>query len=215
MMAETKPLRFTGVRGVIARRMAESLATTAQLSFFADADASALSAARARWKDAGTRIGYEDLVIAALVRILPDFPLFNAHEIEGEVVPQPAIHAGVAIALPGSLVVPAIFDCQAKSLPEIAEARASLVERAPRNRLTVREMSGATISISNLGLTRVRHFTPILNRPQTAIVGLGTIGRDGTMGISLTVDHRAIDGAPAGAFLTALCEALEGAHPLP
>lgn len=208
-------LRFTGVRGVIARRMADSLATTAQLSFFADADAAAMTAARAAWKAAGTRVGYEDLVIHALARILPGFPLMNAHEVEGEVVPQADIHVGVAIALPGALVVPAVFDCAGKDVATIAAERASLVERAPKNRLTVREMSAATISISNLGQTRVRHFTPILNRPQTAIVGLGTIGRDSTMGLSLTVDHRAIDGAPAGAFLTALCEALEGAQPLP
>lgn len=208
-------LRFTGVRGVIARRMAESLATTAQLSFFADAEASAMTAARAAWKAAGVKVGYEDLVISALARILPDFPLFNAHEIEGEVVPQADIHVGVAIGLSGALVVPCVFDCAGKDLPTIAAERASLVERAPRNRLTLREMSGATISLSNLGLTRVRHFTPILNRPQTAIVGLGTIGRDGTMGISLTVDHRVIDGAPAGAFLTALVEALEAPQPLP
>jgi pyruvate dehydrogenase E2 component (dihydrolipoamide acetyltransferase) len=209
------PLKFTGIRGVIARRMLESVQTTAQLSFFADADASALTEARKWWKDAGQKVGYEDLVIAALARILPDFPLFNAHEIDGAVVPQAEINVGVAIGLPGALVVPCVFDCAAKSLPEIAAERASLVERAPINKLTVKEMSGGTISISNLGLTRVRHFTPVLNRPQTAIIGLGRIGRDGMMGLSLTVDHRAIDGQPAGAFLTALCEALEGPQPTP
>lgn len=209
------PLTLTGIRGVIARRMQESLATTAQLSFFADADARALTEARQWWKDAGMRIGYEDLVIAALARVLPAFPLFNAHEVDGAIEPQAAINVGVAIAIPGGLVVPCLFDCAAKSLPEIAAERASLVERAPINKLTVREMSGGTISISNLGLTRVRHFTPILNRPQTAILGLGRIGREGLMGLSLTVDHRAIDGQPAGAFLTALCEALEGPQPTP
>jgi pyruvate/2-oxoglutarate dehydrogenase complex dihydrolipoamide acyltransferase (E2) component len=211
----TAPLKFTGIRGVIARRMLESVQTTAQLSFFADAQASALTEARGWWKEAGTKIGYEDLVIAALARILPGFPLFNAHEVDGAVVPQAEINVGVAIGLPGALVVPCVFDCAAKTLPEIAEARASLVQRAPINKLTVREMSGGTISISNLGQTRVRHFTPVLNRPQTAIIGLGRIGRDGLMGISLTVDHRAIDGQPAGEFLTALCEALEGAQPTP
>ncbi len=211
----SSPLKFTGIRGVIARRMLESVQTTAQLSFFADADASALTEARRWWKDAGQKVGYEDLVIAALARILPDFPLFNAHEIDGAVVPQAEINVGVAIGLPGALVVPCVFDCAAKGLPQIASERASLVERAPVNKLTVKEMSAGTISISNLGLTRVRHFTPVLNRPQTAIVGLGRIGRDGLMGISLTVDHRAIDGQPAGEFLTALCEALEGAQPTP
>lgn len=211
----TQPLKFTGIRGVIAKRMLESVQTTAQLSFFADADASALADARLQWKDAGQKVGYEDLVIAALARTLPDFPLFNAHEIDGAVVPQAQINVGVAIGLPGALVVPCVFDCAAKSLPEIAAERASLVERAPINKLTVKEMSGGTISISNLGLTRVRHFTPVLNRPQTAIIGLGRIGRDGMMGLSLTVDHRAIDGQPAGEFLTALCEALEGPQPTP
>ena len=211
----SSPLKFTGIRGVIAKRMLESIQTTAQLSFFADADASAMAEARAAWKDAGQKVGYEDLVIAALARVLPAFPLFNAHEVDGAVVPQAAINVGVAIGLPGALVVPCVFDCAAKSLPEIAAERASLVERAPINKLTVKEMSGGTISISNLGLTRVRHFTPVLNRPQTAIIGLGRIGRDGLMGISLTVDHRAIDGQPAGEFLTALCEALEGPQPVP
>jgi pyruvate/2-oxoglutarate dehydrogenase complex dihydrolipoamide acyltransferase (E2) component len=214
----TGPLKFTGIRGVIARRMLESVQTTAQLSFFADADASALTEARGWWKEAGQKIGYEDLAIAALARVLPAFPLFNAHEVDGAVVPQAEINVGVAIGLPlnglgGALVVPCVFDCAAKSLPEIAAERASLVQRAPINKLTVKEMSAGTISLSNLGLTRVRHFTPVLNRPQTAIIGLGRIGRDGLMGISLTVDHRAIDGQPAGEFLTALCEALEGPQP--
>lgn len=200
---------------MIARKMLESVQTTAQLSFFADADAGRLADARAWWKDAGVRVGYEDLVIAALARILPAFPLFNALEVDGAVVPQQAINIGVAIALPGALVVPCVFDCAAKSLPEIAAERASLVERAPINKLTVKEMSSATFSISNLGLTRVRHFTPILNRPQTAIIGLGRITADRQLGISLTIDHRAIDGAPAGEFLTSLCEAIEGEQPLP
>lgn len=211
----TQPLKFTGIRGVIARRMLESVQTTAQLSFFADVDARALTEARGWWKEAGKKIGYEDLVIAALARILPAFPLFNAHEIDGAVIPQGDINVGVAIGLPGALVVPCVFDCAAKSLPEIAAERASLVERAPLNKLTVKEMSGGTISISNLGLTRVRYFTPVLNRPQTAIIGLGRIARDGMMGLSLTVDHRAIDGQPAGEFLTALCETLEAAQPTP
>lgn len=209
------PLKFAGIRGVIARRMLESMQTTAQLSFFADADARALSEARLAWKGAGQKIGYEDLVIHALARILPAFALFNAHETDGVVVPQDQINVGVAIGLPGALVVPCVFDCAGKDLPTIAAERASLVERAPINKLTVKEMSGGTISISNLGLSRVRHFTPVLNRPQTAIIGLGRIGRDGMMGLSLTVDHRAIDGAPAGEFLTALCVALEAVQTQP
>ncbi|MFN7176341.1 MAG: 2-oxo acid dehydrogenase subunit E2 [Thermaurantiacus sp.] len=209
------PLRFTGIRGMIARRMQESLAETAQLSFFADADVQPMIAAREAWKSAGQKIGIEDLVIHALARVVKAHPLLNAHEVDGEVVPQPRVNVGVAIAIPDALVVPCVFDCDRKGIAEIALERASLVERAPRNRLTVTEMSGGTITITNLGQTRVRHFTPILARPQTAIVGLGRITQAGEMGLSLTVDHRAVDGWPAGLFLTDLCEALEGAHPLP
>ncbi len=209
------PLRFTGIRGMIARRMKDSLAETAQLSFFADASVAPLLAAREAWKAAGHRIGIEDLVIHALARVVKAHALLNAHEIDGEIVPQPRVNVGVAIAIPDALVAPCVFDCDRKGLQEIASERASLVERAPRNRLTVAEMSGGTITITNLGQTRVRHFTPILARPQTAIVGLGRISAAGDMGLSLTVDHRAIDGWPAGQFLTDLCEALEGAHPLP
>ncbi|QMW22278.1 2-oxo acid dehydrogenase subunit E2 [Sandaracinobacteroides saxicola] len=222
----TQPLKLTGIRGMIAKKMHESVQSTAQLSFFTDVDASALTAARAAWKAADIRIGYEDLVIATLGRILPAFPLFNALEADGVITPQAEINVGVAIALPGALVAPAVFDCANKDLPTIAAERASLVERAAINKLTVREMSGGTINISNLGLTRVRHFTPILNRPMTCIVGLGRIAPepavvDGAlairpvMGLSLTVDHRAIDGAPAGDFLTALADALEASHPIP
>jgi pyruvate/2-oxoglutarate dehydrogenase complex dihydrolipoamide acyltransferase (E2) component len=209
------PIRFTGIRGMIARRMQESLATTAQLSFFADADVRPLLAAREAWKINGQRIGIEDLVIHALARVVAAHPLLNAHEVDGEIVPQPRVNVGVAIAIPDALVVPCVFDCDRKSLLDIASERASLVERAPRNRLTVTEMSGGTITITNLGQTRVRHFTPILARPQVAIVGLGRISAAGEMGLSLTVDHRAIDGWPAGRFLTDLCAALEGAHPQP
>jgi pyruvate dehydrogenase E2 component (dihydrolipoamide acetyltransferase) len=221
-MSAAKLLRLAGVRGLIAQKMRESLEKTAQLSFFCDIDASALAAARADWKAAGIKVGYEDLVIRALADILPEFPLFNALETAAGVEPQAAIHVACAIALPGMLLAPAIFDVAGLSVDQIARAREDLVARARLNKLTVPEMTGGTITISNLGLTRVRHFTPIINHPQQAIIGLGQIAPrpwvkpDGTtlvvapvMGLSLTVDHRVIDGAPAGEFLSALAEALE------
>ena len=113
-------------------------------------------------------------------------------------------------------------------MEEIASKREDLVARAKINKLSIQELTAGTISISNLGLTRVRHFTPILNYPQMAIIGLGQIARrpwvatDGetltvrpVMGLSLTVDHRAIDGAPAGDFLSALAKKLETELALP
>jgi pyruvate dehydrogenase E2 component (dihydrolipoamide acetyltransferase) len=225
-MSGVKLLRLSGVRGLIAQKMRESLHKTAQLSFFCDIDASALVQARADWKAVGLKVGYEDLVIRALADILPDFPLFNAIETAAGVEQHPAIHVACAIALPGMLLAPAIFDVAALSVDQIARAREDLVTRAKLNKLTVQEMTGGTITVSNLGLTRVRHFTPIINHPQQAIIGLGQIAprpwvkADATslvvapvvapvMGLSLTVDHRVIDGAPAGEFLSALADALE------
>lgn len=215
-------LRFQGIRGIIAQKMRESLEKTAQLSFFCDMDASMLVAARAAWKDAGVRIGYEDLVVRALADLLADFPQFNAVETAEGVEEIPQFNIGCAIALPGALVAPAIFDAGALSVEDIARTREDLVARARAGKLSIQELTGGTISISNLGLTRVRHFTPIVNWPQMAIVGLGqiaprpwvaadggTLGVRPVMGLSLTVDHRAIDGAPAGDFLTALATRLE------
>ena len=221
-MSAAGTVRLAGIRGLIAQKMSESLAKTAQLSFFTDCDASALVRAREAHKARGAKIGFEDLVIKALAGLLPAWPLFNAVETPEGIVPQAEIHVGCAIALKGALVAPAVFNCERLSLEEIAEKRRDLVARAPINKLTIAEQTGATITITNLGLTRVDHFTPILNRPQQAIIGLGRISKrpavaeDGetlvvrpVMGLSLTVDHRVIDGAPAGEFLSALAAALE------
>jgi len=214
-------IRLAGVRGIIARKMSESLRETAQLSFFSECDASRMIALRQSWSNAGVRVGYEDIIAHSLVRVLVDFPTFNAIETDKGVEPRDAIHVSCAMALDSGLVAPAIFDTHAKSLVEIAATRAELLARARAGKLTVQEMTGGTISISNLGLTRVQYFTPILNHPQQAIVGLGRIARTPVvgegdvvtvqpqMGVSLTVDHRVHDGAAAGAFLTALVDRLE------
>lgn len=221
-------LRFQGIRAIIAQKMRESLEKTAQLSFFCDMDASALVAARAAWKGAGVKIGYEDLIVKALADLLPAFPHLNAVETTEGVESITEFNIGCAIALPGALVAPAIFDVATLSVEEIARKREDLVARAKINKLSIQELTAGTISISNLGLTRVRHFTPILNYPQMAIIGLGQIAprawvaADGemltvrpVMGLSLTVDHRAIDGAPAGDFLSALAKKLETDLALP
>jgi len=215
-------LRLEGIRGIIAQKTRESLDKTAQMSFFCDMDASALIAARAAWKKAGVKIGYEDLIVRALAEVLADFPQFNAVETREGIETITELNICCAIALPGALVAPAILDAGALTVEEIAQRRADLVARAKINKLSIQELTGGTISISNLGLTRTRHFTPILNYPQMAIIGLGQIAPrpwvapdEGTltvrpvMGLSLTVDHRAIDGAPAGDFLTAFARKLE------
>ena len=226
-MPTIRTVQLAGMRGLIAKKMSESMSKTAQLSFFCDVDATALVASRQAWKAASVSVGYEDLIIHALVRILKDFPIFNAIETEAGFEVQDEINVGCALALPNGLIAPAIFKVESLDVPAIARARADLVARAKAGKVAILEHTNGTISVTNLGLTRVRHFTPILNHPQVAIIGLGQIARGpwlpaggeslelrSSFGLSLTVDHRIIDGAPAGDFLTALAGAIE-ATPLP
>lgn len=214
------PLR--GIRGMIADRMVKSLQEAAQLTHHATADASQLVATKAAAEAAGMKLSIEDLLMARTVSALRRHPGINGKVEAKEVHLSGAIHLGVAIALPGNLLVaPAIFDAQDKSVAQLREARRDLAARARANKLSVTEMTGGTFTVSNLGLTRVEHFTPIIASPQIAILGIGRLierpvrGEGGeitwrsAVGLSLTFDHRAIDGAPAADFLTDLCDIIE------
>jgi len=216
------PLR--GMRGMIADKMRKSLSQAAQLTHHAECDVSALIARKTALAETGVKISIEDLFIEAVVRTLGHHPEVNGTVAEKEVRLSKPIHISVAVALPGNLLVaPAIFDAQDKSLEALRERRRDLVSRAKINKLTVTEMTGGTFTISNLGLSRVFLFTPILNVPQIAILGVGCVREravrtaDGGVsfrpvaGLSLTFDHRALDGAPAAEFLTDLCGQIEGA----
>lgn len=214
-------VRITGIRSVIAKRMVESLASAAQLTYFADADITGLLASREEWKNAGQSVGIEDCIIYAIARSLSGFPDFNATLEEDMFARSDAINMSVAISSPTGLMTPVVRGVEQLSLSDIAEKRRDLVTRALEGRLEVEDMKGGTFTVSNLGLTRVRHFTPILNRPQVALLGIGRIeevakqGRNGRLdwrkvvGLSLTADHRILDGDPSGRFLAALCEGLE------
>ncbi|SMX30094.1 Dihydrolipoyllysine-residue succinyltransferase component of 2-oxoglutarate dehydrogenase complex [Pelagimonas phthalicica] len=217
------PLR--GARGMIADKMTASLQEAAQLTHHARADMTALLAAKARLKSEGTALSVEDLLMGAVIRTLKKHPDINGRVQGREVHLSETVDLGVAIALPGNLLAaPAIFGAESMSLAELNAARRDLVQRANTNKLTVPEMTGGTFTISNLGLSRVEQFTPIINTPQIAILGIGrsveTPVRDGDSliwkpyaGLSLTFDHRAIDGAPAAAFLTDLCAEIEDFAP--
>lgn len=220
LVDKTVPLR--GARGMIADRMVKSLQEAAQLTHHATADASLLLQAKHVAATQGAKVSIEDLLMARTVSALRRHPDINGRTQGREVHLSAAINLGVAIALPGNLLVaPAVFDAQNKSIAELRNARRDLATRAAANKLTVTEMTGGTFTVSNLGLTRVEHFTPIIASPQIAILGIGRIIERATrdvdgalvwrhsVGLSLTFDHRAIDGAPAADFLTDLCETIE------
>lgn len=216
---------LTGMRGMIASKMKESIATSAQLTHIAECDVTALNLAKAQLAGRGLKASVEDLLIHAVVSTLRKHPSLNATLEENSIRVKPAMNISCAIALPGDLLVaPTILNADRMSLEQRIEARRDLVERARINKLSVKEMTAGTFTLSNIGLSRVRYFTPILNMPQVAILGIGEAGLrpwvvgEGRieprpiMGLSLTFDHRAVNGGPAAGFLTDLCQAIEQFH---
>lgn len=223
MSESVRTIPLKGVRGMIADAMVKSLATAAQLTHHGSADATALMAEKARLAENETKASVEDLLMLAVVRALKKHPDANGRVEGKEVKLHDAIDLSVAIALPGNLLVaPALFGAGEMDVSALRTARQDLAARAKANKLTVTEMTGGTFTISNLGLTRVEHFTPILNAGQICILGVGRMtdravrAADGGIelrpfvGLSLTFDHRAFDGAPAGDLLTTICDEIEG-----
>jgi len=214
-------VRLKGARKAIADHMMQSLAGSAQLSFFTSCDVSALLAARENWKAEGRSVGVEDCLIAALADSMAAFPHFNGFSNGDDLILSDTVDISVAISVNTLLLTPVIRRADRLSLDEIANCRKDLAARARSGKLKTSEIVGGTATISNLGLTCVRHFTPILNKGQLVILGIGRIepqlmlSSDGSItqrqeiGLSLTVDHRFIDGDPAAQLLGEICERLD------
>lgn len=215
------------MRAIIARRMVESLRSTAQLTLTTEADMG--EAVRLREEIGpelerrdGVRPTYTDLVVRAAALALRDHPAVNARW-EGEGVRRlEEIHVGVAVALDEGLVVPVVRHADRATLAQISATVRDLSERARAMRLRADEMQGGTFTVTNLGMFEIDAFTPILNPPEAAILGVGRLRRTPvaagdrveirpTMVLSLTFDHRVVDGAPAARFLQRLKHILE--HP--
>ncbi len=217
---ERVPLK--GMRKMIAAKMHESLQTTAQLTHHSECRLDALKAHRAELKAAGSAVSVQDLVLLKVIETLKAHPGLNATLADEVIHHHAAVHLGLAIPLPGDLLVaPALFNAEQLDGEELCQARKALVEKALASKLSVKELTGATFTVSNLGLSRVHHFTPVLNPPQVAILGIGGVQRrlelsaSGALvevewlGLSLTFDHRAVNGAPAADFLDDLCRRIE------
>jgi pyruvate dehydrogenase E2 component (dihydrolipoamide acetyltransferase) len=219
-MAE-RVLPLTGMRGAIARRMHQSLQTSAQVTLTTEIDVSSLVQLREELKQQFA-LTYTDLVVKAAARALKEHSRLNGW-IEGENIRlAQAVHIGVAVALDDGLIVPVVRDADRKSLREIAQETQRLTMRAREGTLTRDEVVGSTFSVTNLGMYGIDAFTPIINPPEIAILGVGRIGEKlvriprgaewrQVMTLSLTFDHRVVDGAPAAAFLQSIGKYLE--HP--
>ncbi len=214
---------FIGMRQAIAEQMVHSLQTMAQLTLTTKADVTALKstreALRARWD---RKVSYTDLLVKAVAVALGDHPLLGAR-LEGEEIVMPdEINVGVAVALDDGLIVPVIRNADRMTVPEIGAKIKHLAQRARENSLNVDEVTGAVFTVTNLGTYGVDGFTPIINPPEVAILGVGRITEElalingqavarSRMVLSLTIDHRIVDGAPGAAFLQTLVQLLE--HP--
>jgi pyruvate dehydrogenase E2 component (dihydrolipoamide acetyltransferase) len=218
-----------GMRRTIATRMKASLAESAQLTM--DMDVVMDDAVRMReqlvaeWEPEGIRPTYTDIVIRAAAKALRVHPLMNSVFGESEITLLDEIHIGIAVAVEEGLVVPVLRNVAERSLKEIAVESAALARKTREGKLALDDMSGGTFTVTALGMFGVDSFTPILNAPQSGILGVNRIrddvGWDGDrpvkqkrMCLSLTWDHRALDGAPAARFLGTVRDLLESPYRL-
>lgn len=210
---------LNGVRKRTAQRMLASLQQTAQLTLTAYAQAQSLLDWRQQFKAQHdpqlAAITLNDLVMFAVARTLPQFPQLNALLIDEVIYPHSRVHLGFALDTPRGLLVPVIRDAQRLGLGELAQQAHQLAQQGLAGQLSAEQLGGATFTVSNLGALGIESFTPVLNPPQVGILGVGCIHlkpvQQGSevrfvphLGLSLTIDHRAIDGAPAARFLQAL-----------
>lgn len=216
--------RVGSLRQVIAERMLTSHRSTAPVTLTTVIDATELVLLRSRWKKATTQGGivpsYTDFFVKLTALALTKHPALNSRWENNGVVMIDAIHIGIAIDIDAGLLVPVIRDVPQRSLPEVAARARDLIERARLGRLSASELTGGTFTITSLGALGIDAFTPIINHPECAILGVGRIRRcpavvddqiviRDQVTLSLTFDHRIVDGAPAARFLQTLTALVE------
>ncbi len=224
--SEYTDVKFSGIRRSISKAMQTSLTEMAQLTHNHSFDATEILNYRKTLKANAETLGLpnitiNDIILYAVSRTLPQFPDFNAHLINGDTVRQfKNVNLGVATDTERGLMVPTIFAADKKSLTEISAEAKGLINEAKGGAIDPSKLTNGTFTVTNLGSLGVESFTPVINPPQTAILGVcsvvtrikevnGEIKTYPAMGLSLTYDHRVIDGAPAARFMQALIKNLE------
>ncbi|MGB7768781.1 MAG: 2-oxo acid dehydrogenase subunit E2 [Verrucomicrobiia bacterium] len=219
-----KPL--TPLRQVIVRRMSESWNAVPRVTQFDEADFTQLNALRKKfgpkYEKQGVRLTLTPLVLKALVETLKKHPIFNSSldEVANEIVIKNYFHIGIAVDTEQGLIVPVIRDVDKKSVLDLSQELEQLAQKARDRKVSGDELKGGTFTISNQGAIGGAHFTPIVNKPEVAILGLGRgalkpVARDGKVEIrlmtplALSYDHRVIDGGTAARFIVDLVAALQ------
>lgn len=223
---EYEDVKLTNIRKVIAKSMHQSLSEMAQLTHTVSFDATCIMNYRKQLKLAAEKldvpnITLNDIMLYAVSRVLPRHPDLNAHYLGDSIRRFRHVNLGLAVDTPRGLMVPTLFNADEKSLREISSEAKALIAACQEGSINPDLLQGGSFTVSNLGSLGIEHFTPVINPPQTGILGVCGItervrtGKDGgisvypAMGLSLTYDHRALDGAPASRFLAELKTALE------
>ena len=218
-------VKMTRLRATIARRLKEAQNTAAMLTTFNEVDMSHVMALRNQYKDLfekkhGTKLGFMGFFVRACVQALKEIPAVNAEIDGGDIIYKNYYHIGIAVGTEKGLVVPVVHDCDAKSLAEIEKEIAGYGRRARDGQLKIEEMQGGTFTITNGGVYGSLMSTPILNAPQSGILGMhkiqerpvvigGKIEARPMMYLALSYDHRIVDGREAVTFLVRVKESLE------
>lgn len=218
-------VKMSTMETAIAKAMQNSLLTTAQATIATEAEITELvrvyKQLKGKYTNAGVKLSYTAMLIKAVAMALENHKaLRSTMADENHIKISSRIHIGVAVDVPGGLIVPVIRDANMKDLRTICLELSDLTQRAKDNKLTSDQLGGATITITNLGMFGITYFTPVLNVPESAILGVGAIieklmAKDGgfypasVMNFSLTHDHRIVNGAPAARFLKEVTASLQ------
>lgn len=222
---EYEDVKLPNIRKVIAKSMHQSLSTMAQLTLNTSFDASKLLALRASLKAGAEKMGLanitlNDMVLFAVSKVLLSHKDLNAHYLDDTMRYFKNVNIGIAVDTPRGLMVPTVLASNKLSLNDLSREAKAVITEAQNGTINPDKLKGASFTVTNLGSLGIESFTPVINPPQTGILGVCGITRrvkeiDGedvtypAMGLSLTFDHRALDGAPAAKFLKELCFALE------
>jgi len=220
---ETQPIE--GIRKVIAERMLSSLQNAAQLTITMDSDTTELERFRSvvlpfTEKEANLRVSFTEILVKVVAKVLEEFPIVNAVIEDNQIKYLEEINVGIAVASDKGLIVPVVHQANKKSLIEIAKISKELIVKTRTGKLTLDDLSRGTFTITNLGMFGVEIFTPILNKPEVGILGVGKMEKKWivkkdqptitpTMQLSFSFDHQIIDGHIAAQFLGRIKEIIE------
>ena len=207
---EVKPM--SGMRKAIAKNMLASVQTSPTVTFNLGIDMTEMKRYREQLKAKEIKVSYTDLLVKFVAKALTEFPLLNCSVEDNKIIYKHYVNMGVAVALDNGLVVPNIVDADKKSLTEISAEVKEMAKQAREGKLPPEKLKGGTFTITNLGMYGIESFSPIINQPEVAILGVNTmedkvVVRNGEMcirpimNLSLTADHRVVDGSVAAEFL--------------